>query len=219
MKKWLLALLVSVGIYAALSGEFFIEGKGSMLASVREGFSGESETDYLREKVQELEIEVLNLKKGNPSSVVSFEGVDAKVYSAYPFADRSELMINAGSDRGLIVGQAVVKGNVLIGRIKEVKKRTSVVQTVFDPEFQIPVRIGEKEVDALYGGGMNPRLNLIDVAEPLPSGEMVISAADGIPYGLGMGHTTQVKEGLLKEASIEPLFEVKDIRNVTVVVH
>jgi len=216
MKRWLFALIILAGAYAVLSGEFLIEGKGRMFALIRESFSSEGEADYLREKNQELEIELLNLKKGN-SSIGALGGIEAKVFSAYPFSDRSELIVGAGSENGVKNGDAVIYGNILVGKVREAGKRTSVVQTVFDPEFEIPVRIGETETDALYVGGMNPKLNMIDSAEAPKCGELVVCASSDLPYGLGMGRTLEISEGLLKEASIEPLLEIKKIRNVIIV--
>jgi rod shape-determining protein MreC len=217
MKKWLLVSIITICAYAVLSGEFLIEGKGAVLGLVRESLSGNGEIEYLREKNQELEIELLNLKKGNLDINFTENSVSAKVYSAYPFADRSELIINVGENKEIKPGMAVVRNNALIGKIKDVKKRTSVVQTVFDQEFQIPVRIGEEEIDALYVGGMNPKLNLIDSNKDICQGKMIVSSASGIPYGLGIGYTIKIKEGVLKEASVEPLFELKDIKNVSII--
>ncbi|MFA5052536.1 MAG: rod shape-determining protein MreC [Parcubacteria group bacterium] len=218
MKKWLLVLIIIAGAYAVLSGEFLIEGKGTFLAFVRESLSAEGEKDYLREKNQSLEIELLNLKKGNPETGER-KGTEAKVFSVYPYADRSELTLNAGSEKGISEGDIVLLGNALVGQIKEVRKRTSIAQTVFDPEFEIPVRIGEAETDALYIGGMDPKLKMIDSDKPIPPGEIIVSAASSLPYGLGIGRTLQVSEGLLKEASVEPMFEIKNLRNVLIVSH
>lgn len=216
MKKWLFSLIMLFGVYAVLSGEFLIEGKGRMFAFVRESFSSEGGADYLSDRNKELEIELLNLKNGN-RSISDINGIEAKVFSAYPFSDRSEITVNAGTDKGVKVGDAVVFQKILVGKIKETSKRTSVVQTVFDPEFEIPVRIGEAETDALYVGGINPKLNMIDSTISPKCGELVICASSDLPYGLGMGRTLQISEGLLKEASLEPLLEIKKIRNVLIV--
>jgi rod shape-determining protein MreC len=216
MKKWLFALVMLIGVYAVISGEFLIESKGKMFAFIRESFSSEGEADYLREKNQKLELELLNLKNGN-RSLGEKNGTEAKVFSAYPFSDRSEIVIGAGSDDGVIVGDAVVYEGILVGRIKETGRRTSVVQTVFDPEFETPVRIGETETDALYIGGMNPKLNMIDSTDPPGQGELVYSATSDFPYGLGMGRILEISQGSLKEASLEPLLEIKKIRNVVIV--
>jgi cell shape-determining protein MreC len=216
MKKWLFALIMLIGVYAVVSGEFLIEAKGRMFAFIRESFSSEGEADYLREENQKLELELLNLKNGN-HSFKEINGLEAKVFSAYPFADRSEIIIGAGDSDGIMVGDAVICEGVLVGRIKETGDKTSVVQTVFDPEFQVPVRIGEAETDALYVGGMNPKLNMIDSAETLKQGELIYSAAADLPYGLGMGRTLEISEGALKEASLEPLLEIKKLRNVVIV--
>ena len=93
-RKWILVLIVGAGIYMIFSGEFFIEKKGMILASVSGGFGSEDEMEYLKEKNQKLELEVLNLRQGNPKAPESL--VEAKVFSIYPFSNRSEMTISVG---------------------------------------------------------------------------------------------------------------------------
>jgi len=213
MKKWLLMLLIIVLVYIVFSGEFFIEGRGMIFSAIRDNLAHESELNYLRNKNQQLEIDILNLKKGN-LLVNNEKGVNAKVFSLYPFADRSKIIVNIGKDQGVEIGSAVTSGNILVGRVIETARRTSVVQTVFDSQFEIPVRIGETEIDALYTGGMRPKLRIIDANDPPQYGEIVISASSELPYGLGIGKILYISEGVMKEAVIEPFLEIKKIRNV-----
>lgn len=208
--------IVGVGIYVLFSGEAFIEKKGMILASVSGNFGSSGEVEYLKEKNQKLELEMLNLKKGNPK-VIPDKTVEAKVFSAYPFSNRSEVLINIGADKGVRVGAAVIGNGFLIGRIREIRGDISVVTTVFDNDFKLPVRVGDKEIDALYIGGLNPRLDLIDATCGVASGDLAVSAASDLPYGIGVARTVKVTEGVMKEAVVLPLFEVKDLRNVFVV--
>ena len=216
MKKWLLTLLIIVGVYILFSGEFFIKGRGIIFSAMRDNLAYESELNYLRNKNQQLATEILNLRKGN-QLIENKLGIYAKVFSLYPFADRSKIIVNAGTEQGVEIGAAVTDGNILVGRIIEATRRTSVVQTIFDSRFEIPVRIGEAETDALYTGGMRPKLRIIDANEPPQYGEIVVSASPELPYGLGIGRILYVSEGVLKEATIQPFLEIKKIRNVFIV--
>ncbi len=218
-KKWIFAGLIAVGIYALLSGESFIRQKGLILASVSQSVSSDEggELAYLKGEKERLEIELLNSRCSNDDVLKEREGISAKVYSGYPFADKSEILINVGLKNGIEVGSVVVANNSLVGKIKEVYRETSIVSTVMDQGMKIPARIGEKEIDALYVGGLHPRLELIDSKEPIVGGEIIISADPNLPYGLGLGKTTSVKDGLIKEADIEPAVEIKSLRDVSVI--
>ncbi len=213
MQKWLLMLLIIASIYIVFSGEFFIEAKGAIFSSMQGGLTHENELSYIREKNQQLEIEILNLRKGNLLAD-NEKGISAKVFSLYPFADRSKIIVNAGKEQGVEIGSTVKSGNILIGKVIGTARRTSVVQTIFDAQFEIPVRIGEAEIDALYTGGMRPKLRIIDANDPPQYGEIVVSASPELPYGLGIGKILYVSEGVMKEAIIEPFLEIKKIRNV-----
>jgi len=213
MKKWLLMLLIIAGIYIIFSGEFFVERKGAIFSVLRGKLVHENELNYIRERNQQLEIEILNLRKGILLTEDK-KGINAKVFSVYPFADRSKIIVNSGKEQGVEIGSAVTSGNILVGRVMETARRTSVVQTVFDSQFEIPVRIGEAEIDALYTGGMRPKLRIIDANEPPQYGEIVVSASPELPYGIGLGKILYISEGALKEATVEPFLEIKKIRNV-----
>jgi len=216
MKKWLLTLLIIALAYIVFSGEFFIEARGAIFSSMQDRLAHKNELSYIREKNQQLEIEVLNLREGH-LLVDNKKGINAKVFSVYPFADRSKIIVNAGKEQGVEIGSAVTSGNILVGRVIETARRTSVVQTVFDSRFQIPARIGEAEIDALYTGGMRPKLRIIDTNDPPQYGEIVVSASPELPYGLGIGKILYVSEGVMKEAVIEPFLEIKKIRNVFII--
>ncbi len=209
-------LIILIGAYVLLSSEFFISSKGGALLLIRGATAIDSEITELREKNKALEIVILNLKVANPAiyDLTTEKGVRAKVFSAYPFADRSKLTVNTGSKHGVEVGDAVILANSLVGRVMETHTRISIVQTIFDPEFKIPVRIGDGELDALYIGGVTPRLNMISANASPQYGELVLAVSPELPYGLGMGRVLQVTEGPLRGASIRPLFEIKEIRDV-----
>jgi len=209
--------LLSVGFFLLFSGEGIIRGKAEALDLLRPG-SRESELSRLREKNAELEAELVNLKIRNPEEPKNYK--EAKVYSSYPFFDKAEITINIGRESGAREGAPVLAGQrILIGRIKTVYKRLSVVQTIFDPAFKIPARIGLEEVDALYLGGLAPRLSLVEDLSAVEVGEVVVSADKNFPYGLVLGRIMDVsKKNDLSEVRIKPIYEFKNLRNVLVFV-
>jgi rod shape-determining protein MreC len=52
---------------------------------------------------------------------------------------RRSITIDRGSDDGVQVGQAVVIGRVLLGRVREVRSRAAIVQLITDPRSRIEV--------------------------------------------------------------------------------
>ncbi len=192
--------------------------------------------NILSQKNKELEAEILKLQIKSPERKTDYQ--QAKVYSSYPFSNKSEIVIDIGSLSGIKEGMAVTAdGKNLIGKVKKVYKNISVVQTIFNPDFKIPVRIGIGEIDALYSGGLNPMLSLIasprlDISEPrsaiaspgfnindIQIGEYVVSASKDFPYGLVLGKIRDIiAKDRFKEATLEPIYEIKDLRNVYVAV-
>ncbi|TSC60179.1 MAG: Uncharacterized protein LiPW15_57 [Parcubacteria group bacterium LiPW_15] len=111
----------------------------------------------------------------------------ADVYSRYPFNFKNELLADAGASDNVKNGGAAIFDGVLIGKIIEVKDRTAVIQTVFDPSFSLPVRIGKSKTDALLIGGVEPRLTMIPKNADIAPGDLVYSASANFEYGLLVG--------------------------------
>ncbi len=193
---------------AKLSVSAFIGGISSKLF----GNSG------LEERISELKAENDRLLN---ELLPKSEGLTRiKVFSSYPFNSKSEIAINAGVEDGVRVGDAVtVNGNILVGRVTEAFDSSSIVTTIFSPSWEIPVRIGDGEVDALMQGGNELSLTLIQHDVGIAEGGLVIAAGQDLPYGLEVGSVGQVSEtadGVFKEAVLEPGFQVKNLRDVTI---
>ena len=147
--------------------------------------------------------------------------LSAKIFSTYPFNTKSILIINAGSGQGIKESIPVTTGeNILTGQIMEVYENYSRVRTVFDPLWQIPVRIGEKEIDGLLQGGPSPRVALIEKDKLIQVGDLVYSASENFPYGLKIGEVEEIKEsasgGAFKEAILKMPFNINELREVNV---
>lgn len=221
MKKFfvtgLLALLVVFIIY---SGPFF-DIKLAISSAVGQLFGlAAGGASNLKERIASLEMENQYLRsqlqgKGNGGGEQSI-----KVYSSYPFNSRDEIAIAAGANHGIEPGDAVVHaGNILVGRVRNVFKSSSVVTTIFDPSWEVPVRIGEGEVDALMQGGNELKLVLISQDKHIEEGDLVVVASENLPYGLELGFVgiiESVPGGVFKEATLEPSLQLKELRDVSI---
>lgn len=144
--------------------------------------------------------------------------IPAFVYSRYPFNLKSEFLLSSGAAQGVQVGQAVLFRGILLGKVKEVQKNSSVVQTIFDSHFETAVRAGAG-VDALLKGGDEPHLTLIPKNADLKQGDTVYSAAPGILYGIPVGEISEYlpKEGdPFGEASLNLGYSISDIKAVEI---
>lgn len=172
----------------------------------------------------ELQRQISLLKKENTDLRAQLTMVKAlpedkiAVYSSYPFNTRSEIVINAGASRGVITGQPILVGNaVLVGRVESVSSNTSIVRTIFDPGFEIAVRIGDAAADGLMRGGNELVVELIPGEAEISVGDSIYTASELFPYGLSIGTVKEIQadEGeVFKTARVEPAFEIKSLRYV-----
>ena len=173
----------------------------------------------LKEKINELEAENEALR-AQISQAVDVLPNEVKVYSSYPFNSHKDISIAGGVNRGFQKGDALTVGNkILVGQIIEVFDSSSVAKTIYDPEWEIAVRIGEKEVDGLLKGGLNPQIDLIKNGALIKEGDIVFSASPDLPYGLEIGKVKSIKETAgapFLEAEVELGVYLNELRNVSV---
>ncbi|TSC82997.1 MAG: Uncharacterized protein G01um101419_350 [Parcubacteria group bacterium Gr01-1014_19] len=145
----------------------------------------------------------------------------AQVYSTFPFNHKHLLAINAGAEQGVVVGMPVTtEGNLLLGQIVEVSNQQALVQTIFDNDWTLPVRVGPTLRDALLVGGQNPRLTLIDKNDVVQKGDIVISARKEFPYGMSVGEVGEVNNLVahsFQEAELVFPYTMRDLREVAVI--
>ncbi|MDO8504688.1 MAG: rod shape-determining protein MreC [Candidatus Liptonbacteria bacterium] len=139
-----------------------------------------------RISAEELEQKVRDMRVGvNSGAGAKF--VLGDVYSGYPLNLKDELLVNVGARDGVKPFGAVTWNGILVGKIKEVKEEFSVIQTIFDPKFSLPVRAGESGADALLKGGVEPKLTLIPKNVETKAGDVVYSASADFEYGMPLG--------------------------------
>ncbi len=212
-------ITIILGVSFVFSGTLLDKSKFELSASVTGFIDFLGGNKALKARVAELEKENEDLKvqifNDNllPSDTV-------KVYSIYPFNNVKEIAIAGGETALQAKDQVVTYGkNILVGKIQAVFEDHSVVETIFDPTFKVEVRVGESEADGLFTGGNILRLSLLSKKANIKVGDMVVTAAKGYPYGLEVGKVKEIKDNLgnpLKEAIVEPVIQLEDLRNVSI---
>ena len=172
------------------------------LESVLSVFVTYNENILLRAENLELkkwELAAIKLRNENSilkellSSVPSmnYPFITARVYGTSGASFVRTLTINAGSNNGIKVGQAVVNANGLIGRIVETGFNASRVLLVTDINSQIPVVTEESRNRAVLTGdnSNNLYLNFLSGHAVVSEGELLFTSGDGglIPSGLLAG--------------------------------
>ncbi len=128
------------------------------------------------------------------------------------------MLINAGARDGVRKGQAVVAGEVLVGRIAEVGQRSARILLVTDINSRIPVIVEPTRTKAVLAGdnGDRPRLNYVSGGAILSPGDRVVTSGHGgtFPPGIPVGVVASVSD---TGALLEPFVHRHRLEFVTVV--
>lgn len=219
MKKLVWGGLITIFLVFLILGGPVFNLKLKLTPYLGNFFNQSSGDADLHLKISELEKENENLKAQLFREAIGLdEGETIKVYSSYPLNIKSEIAIAAGREQGLAVSDVITYGeNVLVGVVTKVFNSSAVVRTIFDPSWEIPVRIGKSETDALMEAGTELRLTLIPREALIEPGEPVITSGSLLPYGLLVGYIKEIKEppgSTFKEAVVEPSLSLQDLRDV-----
>lgn len=145
--------------------------------------------------------------------------IRAMVYLQYPFGFKNELLVDAGTDQGVATGSAVAFQGIFVGIVIRTFPDSAMVQTVFDPAFKMPVRIGVDGVDALLVGGADPMATSISKTAVIANGDIVTTASPGVPYGMPVGvvnATTTSGDNLFQTASLNFGYDEDSIQTVLI---
>ncbi|MBI5079431.1 rod shape-determining protein MreC [Candidatus Wolfebacteria bacterium] len=208
MKRRLLLVLTVLAVIIVYFTGFFIKKDRDF----RENLLLKRENENLR---GELQLAAAGVKETGQKNYLP-----AKVFSTYPFNFKNKITVNVGEKNGVKKSAVVVFGeNILVGQIADVSRDFSVARTIFDPGWQLPVRIGKEEINGLLQGGNEPKIVLIENDKLLETGLVVYSAGEGIPYGLKVGEIKEISKdamGVFKEAFLKMPFNVGDLREVNI---
>lgn len=153
----------------------------------------QAQLDVLKTENQEMR-QLLNFKERS-----EFKGVGAQILTRTPHPIREEVVIDRGSDDGVIVGAPVIAGDgVLVGLVIRADQKTSIIRLLIDPLSKIAGRMlntDQSEGIVTGGHGIVVRMELIPRDEVVTEGmQMVTSGLDElIDRGLLIGEVVTVE--------------------------
>ncbi len=129
-----------------------------------------------------------------------FEFVTARVIANSSGAFMRSAMINAGREQAVQIGQPVLSGNGIVGRVVDAGGAAARVLLLTDLNSRIPVLVGGKSVRAVLSGdnGALPRLTYLPADVTINAGDAVVTSGIGglFPRGLKIGAVVETPGGL-----------------------
>lgn len=177
-----------------------------------------SENAELRKKLAETESFVSQEKHLDPGTY--------NLLPARPIGLGRYLKIDKGATAGIKVGQAAVFENNFVGKVVIVSPTVSNIELLSDPDSKISAFSQNKEGKAkgvLIGQfGTDILMDKILHEEKVAQGDLVYSEGlEGfLPRGLILGRVVEVLEReneVFKQAKVQPVFDVRDLELVFVV--
>src|SRR4030095_14689861 len=125
------------------------------------------------------------------------------------------VIINRGSNDGILRGMPVVTDQGLVGRVDAVIADAARVQLITDPAANVNIRLQNAEVDASLVGSVTGdlTLELIPQDASLQSGDLVLTSGlgGGYPPDLIVGQVLNVRSrdfDLFKQATVQPVVDL-----------
>ena len=139
-----------------------------------------------------------------------------RIHSSYPFNNKDLLSVDIGENQGVKKFMpATIGGHLLVGQVINVFKNYSLVRTIFSPDWELPVRIGEQKVPALLIGGPNLKLEMISNDQKVNEKEAVFAASKDLPFGLKIGELINTQSdsatGVFKEANVKLGYDINTL--------
>jgi len=134
------------------------------------------------------------------------------------------VIINRGSDDGLLRGMPVVSQQGLIGRISAVTSGASRVQLITDPDSAINVRIEPSGAEAILSGSItgDVSLDLVPQDTIINPGDLVLTSGLGgnYPPNILIGQVASVRQRqfeLFQTASVQPVVDFSKLEIALVI--
>lgn len=170
-----------------ISHYLFVAQANKKLRKENASFQGwRHEAIFLRREVQELRALLQMAEERTTDPVAARVLADTRS----PYA--RTVLIDAGANKGVEKGQAVLSPEGLAGRVLEVSERTARILLLGDHNARIPVKLLDSGMLAIAKGGRYRALDLVLSDGPLKAedGELVVTSgiggvfASGIPVGV-----------------------------------
>ena len=136
------------------------------------------------------------------------------------------VIINRGSDDGILRGMPVVTNQGLIGRVDAVIADAARVQLITDPASNVNVHLQNAQTDASLVGSVagDVTLQLIPQNVTVQTGDLVLTSGlgGGYPPNLIVGQVVNVRSrdfDLFQQASVQPVVDFNRLEIVLVIVN
>ena len=178
----------------------------------------------LQQEVGETQIigELLDFSRANPEN--SYKG--AVVIGQDPSPFLQFVIINRGSNDGILRGMPVVTNQGLVGRVDAVIADAARVQLITDLASNVNVRLQNAEVDASLIGSVTGELtlDLIPQDEAVEEGDLVLTSGlgGGYPPDLIIGQVVNVRSrdfDLFQSAKVQPVVDFNHLQIVLIIVN
>ncbi len=207
-------------------------------------FNAPTDLVRLRQRNTELEAEVANLQ----TEVISLQQqvTEVELLSALLDFARSQreneykaanvvfrdprpflkyIVIDLGSDDGILSGMPVVGAAGLVGRVDAVTANAARVQLIIDPSSNVNVRIQPSDATAVLEGSVTGdlSLNLVPIEAKISPGDLVLTSGLGgnYPPNILIGQVASVRgsaTALFQQAAIQPAADFTRLNIVLVIV-
>lgn len=176
----------------------------------------------LQQKVTETEIlsALVDFARANP--VYSYKA--AAVIGRDPSPFLSYVIINLGSNEGVLPGMPVVTDKGLVGRVDAVISEAARIQLITDSASAVNIRLQNTDTEAVLVGSIAGDLSLDAIPQDadLESGDVVLTSGlgGGYPPNLLVGQVISVHRldyELFQQASVQPNVDFNQLQYVLVI--
>jgi rod shape-determining protein MreC len=184
----------------------------------------QSQVIQLQQQVGQTEMlaALVDFERANPEN--KYQG--AAVIGRDPSPFLQYVIINRGSNDGILRGMPVVTDQGLVGRVDAVIADAARVQLITDPIANVNIRLQNAEVDASLVGSVTGdlTLDLIPQDASVQSGDLVLTSGlgGGYPPNLIVGQVINVRFrdfDLFQQATVQPVVDFNQLQIVLVIIN
>lgn len=238
LKLFLVFISISILLILFKNGQIFDLGvffrnwlSPQISESILKNPPDDLEAEYQKLLVENNQLKVLREENEELRSLLDFKNKNeyqlqlVNILSRDP-VNRNILIVDAGQDKNIENGQAVVVGDgIIVGKIFDVGIDSAKVRLLTDNFSKLAVRLSDdEEVSGILSGslGLAMDLSFIPQEKEIKKGDMLLTADidNKIPAGLVVGQVEEVEfsqEELFKNASVLPLLNYDSINILAVI--
>ncbi|HNQ93216.1 MAG TPA: rod shape-determining protein MreC [Anaerolineales bacterium] len=178
----------------------------------------------LQQRVGETEIlaALVDFSRANPDNTYKA----AEVIGRDPSPFLHYVIINRGSNDGILRGMPVVTDQGLVGRVDAVIADAARVQLITDPASNVNVRLENAQTDASLVGSVTGdlELELIPQETNVEAGDLVLTSGlgGGYPPDLIVGQVVNIRArdfDLFQQATVQPVVDFNRLQIILVIVN